>query len=86
MSSVPDLKRLWSEGRTNQLGKQIWKLGICPSMLGDADAVDRRRRAAGHGAGRVVAYNSVLREVCAEDRLCRFDGGAVFEYRFGRSS
>ena len=84
VSSVPDLKRLWSEGRTNQLSKQIWKLGICPSMLGDADAVDSaatlRRDTV---QDRVEAYNSVLREVCAEDRLCRFDGGAVFEYRFG---
>ena len=70
VSSVPDLKRLWSEGRTNQLSKQIWKLGICPSMLGDADALDSaatlRRDTV---QDRVEAYNSVLREVCAKDRL-----------------
>lgn len=84
VSSVPDLKRLWSEGRTNQLSKQIWKLGICPSMLGDADALDSaatlRRDTV---QDRVESYNSVLREVCAKDERCRFDGGAVFEYRFG---
>lgn len=84
VSSVPDLKRLWSEGRTNQLSKQIWKLGICPSMLGDADALDSaatlRRDTV---QDRVESYNSVLREVCAKDQRCRFDGGAVFEYRFG---
>ncbi|WP_221361279.1 SGNH/GDSL hydrolase family protein [Streptomyces beigongshangae] len=84
VSSVPDLKRLWSQGRENQLGKQIWKLGICPSMLADADAVDpaavaRRDRV----QDRVESYNTVLEEVCDRDRLCRFDGGAVFEYRFG---
>ncbi|PBC64182.1 hypothetical protein BKI49_10895 [Streptomyces sp. Tue6028] len=83
VSSVPDLKRLWSQGRTSALGKQIWKLGICPSMLGDADALDsaatlRRSKV----QNRVEAYNEVLREVCAKDRRCRFDGGAVFEYRF----
>ncbi|MEU0128983.1 SGNH/GDSL hydrolase family protein [Streptomyces sp. NPDC006289] len=83
VSSVPDLKRLWSTGRENPLGKQIWKLGICRSMLGDADdmgaaAVARRDTV----LARVVAYNEVLREVCAGDELCRDDGGAVFDYRF----
>ncbi|MEU6098063.1 SGNH/GDSL hydrolase family protein [Streptomyces sp. NPDC047079] len=84
VSSVPNLKRLWSQGRSSQLGKQVWKLGICPSMLGDADALDaratRRRDAV---QARVEAYNRVLREVCAKDRRCRFDGNAVFDYRFG---
>ncbi|GAA3797698.1 SGNH/GDSL hydrolase family protein [Streptomyces phyllanthi] len=84
VSSVPDLKRLWSQGRTNPLGKQVWKLGICPSMLGDPDALDaaatKRRDKV---QDRVEAYNQVLEDVCAKDRYCRFDGGAVFEYRFG---
>lgn len=83
VSSVPDLKRLWSTGRGNALGKQIWKLGICRSMLGDADdmgtAAVARRDAVQE---RVVAYNEVLRDVCAKDLRCRYDGGAVFEYRF----
>ncbi|MFF6810770.1 SGNH/GDSL hydrolase family protein [Streptomyces sp. NPDC012403] len=84
VASVPNLKRLWSQGRTNPLGKQVWKLGICPSMLGDADALDAaatlRRETV---QNRVEDYNEVLEEVCAEDRRCRFDGGAVYEYRFG---
>ncbi|MGW3723600.1 SGNH/GDSL hydrolase family protein [Streptomyces sp. NPDC000851] len=84
VASVPDLKRLWSEGRTNPLGKQVWKLGICPSMLGDADALDaaanQRRETVQQ---RVEDYNGVLEEVCAQDERCRFDGGAVYEYRFG---
>ncbi|MFJ9035989.1 SGNH/GDSL hydrolase family protein [Streptomyces sp. NPDC102406] len=84
--SVPDLKRLWSEGRTNALGKQVWKLGICSSMLADPDAMGsaatRRREAVQE---RVEAYNEVLKDVCAKDRRCRSDGGAVFEYRFGEN-
>ncbi|MFF8903912.1 SGNH/GDSL hydrolase family protein [Streptomyces olivaceoviridis] len=84
VASVPNLKRLWSQGRTNQLGKQVWKLGICPSMLGDADdltsAAMLRRDSVQQ---RVVEYNQVLREVCAKDRRCRFDGNAVYDYHFG---
>jgi lysophospholipase L1-like esterase len=84
VSSVPNLKRLWSEGRSNALGKQVWKLGICPSMLADADdltsAATLRRDTVQQ---RVVEYNKVLAEVCAKDRRCRFDGGAVYDYRFG---
>ncbi|MGW5195879.1 SGNH/GDSL hydrolase family protein [Streptomyces spiralis] len=84
VSSVPNLKRLWSQGRTNPLGKQIWKLGLCPSMLGDADALDdaaKQRRETVQS--RVVDYNKVLAEVCAKDRRCRFDRNAVFDYQFG---
>ncbi|MEV0258507.1 SGNH/GDSL hydrolase family protein [Streptomyces sp. NPDC050732] len=83
VASVPDLKRLWSQGRTNPLGKQVWKLGICASMLADPDDLDARateRRDAVRD--RVVAYNEVLKEVCEKDRRCRHDGGAVFDYRF----
>jgi lysophospholipase L1-like esterase len=84
VASVPNLKRLWSEGRTNPVGKQVWKLGLCPSMLGDADALDaaatERRDTV---EKRVQDYNKVLEDVCAEDRHCRFDGGAVYDYRFG---
>lgn len=84
VSSVPNLKRLWSQGRSSALGKEVWKLGICPSMLGDADAVDSaatQRR--DDVQARVEAYNRVLKEVCAKDRRCRFDGNAVFDFRFG---
>src|SRR5690606_41554989 len=45
----------------------------------DAAAVQRREAV----RERVEDYNRVLAEVCAEDRRCRDDGGAVYEYRFG---
>nr|WP_244502456.1 SGNH/GDSL hydrolase family protein [Streptomyces oceani] len=81
--SVPDLKRLWSVGRKNGLGRQVWKLGICPSMLRDASsmsqaAVERRNTV----RERVTQYNQVLEKVCAEDLRCRYDDGAVFDYDF----
>ncbi|MFK4105563.1 SGNH/GDSL hydrolase family protein [Streptomyces sp. NPDC019531] len=84
VASVPNLKRLWSEGRTNPLGRQVWKLGVCPSMLADAEALDAaatERRATVQE--RVEDYNAVLKEVCAKDERCRYDGGAVYGYRFG---
>ena len=83
VTSVPDLKRLWSTGRGNPMSRQIWKLGICGSMLADAEDVSasaEKRRAQVHA--RVVAYNAALREVCAADTRCRYDGGAVFGFAF----
>ncbi|MEU8683595.1 SGNH/GDSL hydrolase family protein [Streptomyces sp. NPDC048611] len=82
VAAVPDLLRLWSEGRKNPLGKQVWKLGICGSMLRDPDdltpaAQDRREQV----QDRVRDYNSALAEVCGKDPLCRFDK-SVFDYRF----
>ncbi|GAA2441519.1 SGNH/GDSL hydrolase family protein [Streptomyces macrosporus] len=83
VAGVPDLERLWEQGRSHPLAARVWELGICPSMLGDADAVDAaavERRA--KVAERVRAYNAALREVCARDARCRHDGGAVHAYRF----
>ncbi|MBT2440267.1 SGNH/GDSL hydrolase family protein [Streptomyces sp. ISL-36] len=83
VSSVPDLKRLWSQGRVSPRARQIWKLGICASMLADAEdlsaAAERRRTLV---RDRVVAYNTALKDVCAKDQRCRYDGGAVFAFRF----
>src|ERR1044072_4324551 len=74
VASVPDLKRLWSQGRKNVLGQQIWKLGICPSMLKDSDAMDaastERRQRVGE---QVDDYNQGLKDVCGKAPLCRYD-------------
>ncbi|MEV7279663.1 SGNH/GDSL hydrolase family protein [Streptomyces sp. NPDC093111] len=83
VSSLPDLKRLWATGRVSPMGRQVWSLGVCGAMLADPEdlgpaAEERRNRV----RDRVVAYNGVLREVCAKDARCRYDGGAVFGFRF----
>ncbi|MEU0399771.1 SGNH/GDSL hydrolase family protein [Streptomyces sp. NPDC006197] len=83
VASVPDLKHLWSTGRVSPMGLRVWKMGICGAMLANAEdlgPVAERRRAAVRD--RVVAYNGVLEEVCAKDARCRYDGGAVFGFRF----
>ena len=84
VSSLPDLLRLWSVGRQDPVGRQIWKLGICPSML--ADATDTGAEATARRTAvrdRVMAYNTALSEVCGRYPLCRYDGGTVFQYAFG---
>ncbi|MFG2875856.1 SGNH/GDSL hydrolase family protein [Streptomyces sp. NPDC048337] len=83
VSSVPDLQRLWEQGKDRPMVRQVWKLGICQSMLADplsaaTGATARREQV----RARVVEYNEALREVCAKDVLCRYDGGAVFQYPF----
>ncbi|MFI6283255.1 SGNH/GDSL hydrolase family protein [Streptomyces sp. NPDC051018] len=84
VSSVPDLKRLWTTGRDNPLSRQIWKLGICATMLDDAEDLSAKAHARRDQVqGRVMAYNTVLKDVCGKDPRCRYDGGAVFDYRFG---
>ncbi|MEU9606983.1 SGNH/GDSL hydrolase family protein [Streptomyces sp. NPDC048057] len=83
VSSVPDLKRLWQTGRDNPLSRQIWKLGICASMLSEPQDVSAKAGARRTSVqNRVVAYNAVLKDVCGKDPRCRYDGGAVFDYRF----
>lgn len=85
VSSVPDLMRLWETGRDDPLGRGIWELGICATMLGDAGndgPAAQQRRETVHQ--RVVAYNAVLEDVCAEDERCRWDDGEVFGFRFGK--
>ncbi|MFF0480138.1 SGNH/GDSL hydrolase family protein [Streptomyces sp. NPDC004435] len=86
VASVPDLLRLWDTGRTSPTALRVWELGVCGSMLADPEdlgAAAGKRRAAVRD--RVVAYNEVLAEVCAADGLCRYDGGAVFGFRFDGS-
>lgn len=86
VASVPDLKRLWSQGRGDAWGEQVWGLGICQSMLRDPKSMtqaaqDRRQEV----HERVIAYNTALKEECAKMLRCRYDGGAVFRYRFTKT-
>lgn len=84
VSSIPDIKRLWEVGKDNGTARTIWSLGnICQSMLKDplsTDPEDEERR--DRVRQRVIDYNRVLANVCSENPNCRYDGGAVFSYRF----
>jgi lysophospholipase L1-like esterase len=84
VSSIPDVKRLWQVGKDNFAARSAWSLfGICQSLLANptstaAADVARRDRV----RARVVDFNGVLAEVCAERPTCRFDGNVVFSYPF----
>jgi lysophospholipase L1-like esterase len=83
VASIPDLLRLWSEGKEHAMARLAWGFGICPAMLSEPLAVTEQaeeRRAAVHE--RVGEFNEVLAEVCAADAFCRFDDGAVHAYPF----
>ena len=84
VASIPDLERLWSVGHSNVIGREVWRLGLCPTMLKDPDAqtaAAKSRRT--EVRNRVIAYNTALAQVCQHYDRCRFDGGAVFRYPFG---
>jgi lysophospholipase L1-like esterase len=82
--SIPDLKRLWYIGKGNWAARQIWNAGrICQSMLArptSAAAADTARR--DRVRQRVTEYNQALKRVCGQYPRCRYDGGALFGYRF----
>ena len=81
--SVPDLLRLWSEGRKNPLGKQVWKLGICGSMLHDPDDLTMKAdRAAQEGAGAGDGLQRGAGGRVRQGPALPLRRGAVFDYRF----
>ncbi len=85
ISSIPDIKRLWEIGKDNSTARWYWNTyKICQSMLANPtsthpDDVARRDRV----QQRVIDFNTQLAEACAAyGANCKFDGNAVFNYRF----
>ncbi|GGS76368.1 lipoprotein [Planobispora rosea] len=84
VASIPDVGRLWEVGKDDSSARAAWAaFGICQSLLArprstDQADVDRRARV----RQRVADFNAVLAGVCAEQVMCRYDGGAVFGYPF----
>jgi lysophospholipase L1-like esterase len=82
--SIPDVYRLWLILHENPDARSKWRLtGFCRSLLANPDSTaptDEARRQ--RVRERIIDYNDVLADVCAEYVLCAFDGNAVFEYPF----
>jgi lysophospholipase L1-like esterase len=82
--SIPDVYRLWLILHENPQARLTWRLtGFCRSLLanpGSTAPADEARRQ--RVRQRVVAYNGVLADVCAQYVMCAFDGNSVFDYPF----
>ncbi len=79
VSSIPNLRQLWSVLHDNPAARAAWSLfGICQSMLGNSNTDDDRAAV----DEREQADNAALAEVCAQHERCRFDQLAVYHYRF----
>jgi lysophospholipase L1-like esterase len=82
VSSIPNIYQLWQVLHTNSLARWVWTTArICQSMLG-ATRTEAERQLV---VDREQAFNQILAEVCAQYSRCRWDGGAVYNYRFSAS-
>jgi lysophospholipase L1-like esterase len=84
--TIPDLYRLWQIESTRFLARTAWRfLHPCEALLGRPQSGapdDMARRSLVRN--RLISFNRVLGEVCAEYLQCSFDGGAAFRMRFER--
>jgi hypothetical protein len=79
VSSIPNVYQLWALFRNNATAQLVWGLaGICQSMLSPFNTEQNRQTV----LAREQAFIQVLAEVCGQYAMCRFDGGAVFNYAF----
>jgi lysophospholipase L1-like esterase len=87
VASIPNVYHLWEIFKNNLLARTVWSLfGVCQSLLADplsTDPDDVARRQAFYD--RILAYNQVLADVCAQYQHCLFDGNAVFAAEFTTS-
>lgn len=87
VATIPDVKRLWYVGKDSSAARQAWSsYSICQSLLANPQStalVDEARR--DRVRQRVVDFNGVLTDICAQNVNCRTDGGAVFSYPFALS-
>ena len=82
VSSIPNLYQLWQVLHTNSLARWAWaNFHICQSMLG-ATRTEAERQLV---VNREQAFNQILADVCKQYPRCRWDGGAVYNYRFSAS-
>ena len=79
VSSIPDVYQLWALFRNDAAAQLVWAIaGICQLMLSPFNTEQNRQTV----RTREQAFNQVLRGVCGQYVMCRFDDLAVFNYRF----
>lgn len=79
VASIPDVHHLWELYHGDPVAQWVWStFGICQSLLSTANTDADRQLV----RSRTVAFNAVLAQECGQYANCRFDGNAVFSYRF----
>jgi lysophospholipase L1-like esterase len=79
VASLPDLYQLWSLWHDDAWVSFIWdSFGVCQSMLASTNSEADRQRV----VARELEYNSALATTCARYAPCRWDGGAVYGFKF----
>jgi lysophospholipase L1-like esterase len=79
VSSIPDLYQMWAALHSNPEAARAWSAsGICQSMFSAENTEEQRQLV----VSRQQDFNRILAEACAQHRNCRWDGGAVYNYRF----
>jgi lysophospholipase L1-like esterase len=82
VSSIPNIYQLWQVLHTNSLARWAWaNFHICQSMLAATNTESQRQQV----VARELVFNQILADVCAQYPRCRWDGGAVYNYRFSAS-
>jgi len=82
VASIPDVYHLWELYRSDLVARSVWAAaGICQSLLSLSNTETQRQAV----RDREVAFNTVLAQECGRYANCKFDGNAVFDYRFTKS-
>ncbi|OLE23681.1 MAG: GDSL family lipase [Actinobacteria bacterium 13_1_20CM_3_71_11] len=83
--SIPDVYRVWEVAHPNRAAREVWALGVCPTLLANPTStapadVARRQQF----RDRITAYNTILAKACKDfGPRCRYDGGAVHNATLG---
>lgn len=80
VSSIPDIHHLWTVLKDSSVAQWVWSTAkVCQSLLSSANTDADRQLV----VDRELAFNASLARVCQEYRqMCRYDGGAVYNYAF----
>jgi len=79
VASIPDIYHLWKIFHNDWQAEFVWGFaGICQSMLSTSNSEADRQLV----VQREHAFNKILRIGCAHYANCRYDGGAIYAFRF----
>ncbi|MBT2523531.1 SGNH/GDSL hydrolase family protein [Arthrobacter sp. ISL-28] len=82
LSSIPDIHHLWSVLQGTESARSAWaSANTCPSMLNGSNTEAERQLV----VQRLQVFNEILAQTCSRFDNCRWDGGAVYGYKYSAS-